>query len=145
MNAELDLVGERLENIKKLCSQILQKILPIMKTLLNSDNIYVDDVMDSLPSNSNIDENDVLEVLRTLTCKMVSDAETLNGELDKFTSYLLKDELDRLPFLQHVWCGDTYDEDGLQGLKELEQDLAEQLECLSDDFIIKKALEIIKS
>ena len=141
-------ISEKVTIIKKLSTNILENMIPVMRILFDDLN----DITEEIIHNIDIPEDDVEKTipkvnawLQTYTEELVSTARTALSESDKFaTTYTEGDEaLDKkmgnYEMLANVWFGDTYDKDGVAALDLLIKDLKSDLKNTNETEIIKIA------
>ena len=136
-----------LNAVEKYSRGIISKAVPIMKDLETSEPDLVEEVMEYVKDANN---QKVLKVLQDICLDLVEDSEKIVREIESFSDSVVQGEEaidegeDEYPFLMEVWCGDIYEKEKLAGLKELANDLKEQLSEVDEDKIVEKAIKQLK-
>lgn len=134
-----------LNSVKKSATKIILASVPILKDLEEENNDLVEEVIEDSEDND-IDRSEILETLRQVALDNTNDAEVVMREIDPFLLSMShgEEELERnqdsYPFLFEVWCGDIYESDGLQGLKQLELSLKSQIKNVTEEKIIETVI-----
>lgn len=134
---------EVLKELKKTSKGILKNMLPIMKELTSSNNDLSDEV--AIRSKVSLEVSNLR--LQEICLDLISDAETVKCEIDKFVGIIqesktdLSNHIPKYPFLAGVWFGDAYDgEYEVEGLKILLKELKNTLSQVNEDWIIETAV-----
>lgn len=136
-----------LNSIEKYSREILSNTIPIMKDLEDPDNDLVEEVIESVDGAT---KQKVLKTLQDICLDLVEDSEKVVSEIESFSDAVVQGEEaidegeDEYPFMMEVWCGDIYEQEKLEGLRELALDLKEQLEEVDEDKIIEEAINKLK-
>lgn len=139
----LNNLTKTLNSIEEYSREILSNTIPIMKELENPDNDLVEEVMESVEG---ITKQKALKTLRYICLDLVEDSEKVVSEIESFSDAVIQGEEaidegeEEYPFMMEVWCGDIYEQEKLEGLKELALDLKEQLQEVDEDKIIEESI-----
>lgn len=139
----LNNLTKTLNSIEHYSREILSNTIPIMRELEDPDNDLVEEVVES---NNGITKKNALETLRNICLELVEDSEKVVSELESFSDAVVQGEEaidegeEEYPFMMEVWCGDIYEKEKLEGLKELALDLKEQLQEVDEDKIIEESI-----
>ena len=137
-------LGVILKNLDKYAKNIIKKLLPLMKdyNAPNSKKIT------KLATEMNLPEKDCLDVVKNELLRLMSEAECVKNEMERFCGFILENEIidvDICPFLGRVWFGDIYSgENGLECLERFEEDFCKLHDNLSSEYIYQNSIEIIK-
>lgn len=91
-------------------------------------------------STSNVDKSNIFAKMETLALEYTSDAQNVINEIDNFIQVQGSEITinENCTFLMSVWSGDIYGEPGLEGLRELEKDLAKQYKTPISQYVYAK-------
>ena len=134
-----------LEDIRSTSNNILNLSVQMMnRILIEGDDIYQkfrDQTQKSKLTNDQIDD-----YFRDSIRNYMKDAMDVKRDMDVFIKGIMNEFQDTpdTNFLYQVWCGDVYDEDKLNGLKELQRELQEQYQQFNLDVVMTKAIEYTK-
>lgn len=131
-------------SLTDISNEILVKMLPIMQSLVEDDNDFVDEIVYSTDMK---DKKFVNTWLQEFAVALISNAENVKKEESSFTkSYeqgpdILDKNIKQYPFLAEVWFGDVYDgKEELSSFETLLDELKTESKEADEDFIIKKAI-----
>lgn len=145
--SRIQILANVLTNIERVSEKIIQKNIDILSTLRDSDNDMVDEIIDNYPD---MEIEEIITRLRETAYPLTRDAEKVMEEIQEFSDNVIQGEeiltnnSEKYPFLIEVWCGDTYEEEGIQGLQLLYEDLTRQKNIVSEDVIVAKVLDSMK-
>jgi hypothetical protein len=141
-------ISERITTIKKLSTNILENMIPVMRILFDDHNDITEEIIHNIGTPEDDVEKTIPKVntwLQTYTEEVVSTARIALSESDKFAAAYAEgdDTLDKnmgnYEMLANVWFGDTYDKDGVAALDLLIKDLKGDLKNTNETEIIKVA------
>lgn len=123
---------------------ILKLSVPVMRAVGDPDlsrNMAVAQLCQE--SDGGVQPEKALELLQEVALKLTLDAEAVRAQIDVFAKTFLQEgtsiETIEQPFFKEVWYGDTYDKEGIEGLKALKADLKKQLSKISVQGVIEVA------
>lgn len=132
-------------SLTKVSNEILSTMLPLMQTIVDHDNEFVDEITYSTKIE---DKKEINLWLQEFTSSLIINADNTKRESAKFLKSYEKgpDFLDKnikeYPFLAEVWFGDIYDgKEELEAFQSLLEELNSELSEADEDFIIKKAIK----
>lgn len=129
-----------LADIEKISEEILAEGVNVL-----ADQDEAVDVI--LESHEHLESDQVLFRVREATIALLTDAQTVQNEIEAFAKSLARGETineEACPFLAAVWYGDTYGESATAGLSALKEDLVKQLDDLTIDIVVNTALKLVK-
>ena len=141
------------KELKAKAITLLEKTLPIMEDLTETDNDIVEEIVYCCNNGDKAPTADVINKwLQEQTLELVSDASKVNGEIDKFIEAYQKDkgEMDKqakdYPFLAKVWFGDIYDgSDEIECIKALIKDIESDIKNVSkSDYFVELGIDHFK-
>lgn len=142
MEGLTNLVGT-LASLKKVSNVILKNMLPIMEEIAQEGS----DIVDEVASRTEADENDVIEYLQSTTLNIITDAETVRKEIEKFAvaagegKSAIEASISTYPFLANIWYGDYFDgTEGVAAFQLLLKDLQTEESKTNEDWIIENAV-----
>ena len=132
---EVDDKGSALPTLKKLkekAIKIMEVMIPIMKDLDNENSELIKEIKFCCK------HTDTIEWLQEQTLEAISEAQTVNLEIDKFIkAYTLNDiegHTKEFPFIAGIWFGDVYDgKEEIKAIDELIKDFKTQYTLISKD------------
>lgn len=132
-----------ISDIKKISNQIISTSLPIMRSIENEESEYVKTLVEEVPE---LDPAYALLTLQEISLEWIKDAEPLQIEVDRFIvsgedSFLIN--VDECSLLAEVWNGDAYDKSGTLGLQEFRDDLKRQLSNVNEEYLMRRAKELL--
>ena len=133
--------------IEKYSREIIAECIPIMEQLKDPESELVGEVLESV---KDVSKPKALKTLQDICLDLVEDSEKIVKEIESFSDAVVQGEEaidegeDEYPFLMEVWCGDIYEKENLNGLKELAKDLKGQLSEVDEDKIIEEAIFQLK-
>lgn len=137
-------VVKLVSSLTAISNEILVKMLPIMQSLVEDDNDFVDEIVYSTDMK---DKKFVNTWLQEFSVALISNAENVKKEASLFTksyeqgSDVLDKNIKQYPFLAEVWFGDVYDgKEELSAFETLLDELKMESKEADEDFIIKKAI-----
>jgi hypothetical protein len=137
-------VVKLVSSLTAISNEILIKMLPIMQSLVDDDNDFVDEIVYSTDMK---DKKFVNTWLQEFSVSLISNAENVKKEAGSFTksyeqgSDVLDKNIKQYPFLAEVWFGDVYDgKEELSAFETLLEELKTESKEADEDFIIKKAI-----
>jgi hypothetical protein len=137
-------VVKLVSSLTAISNEILVKMLPIMQSLVEDDNDFVDEIVYSTDMK---DKKFVNTWLQEFSVSLISNAENVKKEASSFTksyeqgSDVLDKNIKQYPFLAEVWFGDVYDgKEELVAFETLLEELKTELSEADEDVIIKKAI-----
>lgn len=139
LTAVLDDTKDTSNNILNMSVQLMNRIL------IESDSLYDKFREKSLKTELT---NDVIDdYLRDAIRDYMQDAINVKKDTEVFIKGLMNEFQDTPDsnFLYLVWCGDVYDNDKLNALRELHSDLIDQYQNFNLDVVMDKAIEYTKS
>lgn len=126
-----------INEISNTSEQIIRKAVPIMNMMLKDNKKLIERIKKEKPD---IEEKDILPKLKDISLNLITDARVVKKELPDFINGIINGTLENIdtPFLKEIWYGDTYDCSGHEALKELHNDLKNQLDTCTLDGVISK-------
>lgn len=130
-----------LDKLERTAREHIRKFVEFMKDTEDEENDVYDTLCGEFPSMS---KDTIREHVQEESLSLVSDARVVLKELPQLTRFTTRevetiDEIDA-PFLGQVWCGDMYDADKYDGLKELINDLKTQTAELTEQSLVNKVV-----
>lgn len=136
-------LSNALQKLETLSNKILKKSLPIMKDINGNDSEIVNDLLIEIPE---MDERTAKKILVEIITNHISDAESVQTEIEKFSEIVVlgEDEIldkgENFPFLLEVWQGDAYGKVGVEALIELIKELECQILSTKNKDIVEAAM-----
>ena len=143
---KIDNIISVLTEIKISAVDILKKLDPVMKNIKDHNNDIVLQASKKYPEYS----IDVLQnAMQSVTIEWIKDASSVKLEIDKFITFteegfVFQTDSKICPFLLETWNGDAYDKQGIEGLKELKNDLVKQFINITRENLFILAAKRIK-
>jgi len=143
-------IATQIKQIKISCREILQKTVDLMKKLQPNSSLckYIEmEIGIKLPEDAQVSKetNSLIECIRNVSFKFVTTAQLILNEIDIFASTFcnhtsLENE-ENCEFMKTVWYGDRYGESELDGLRELNRDLNNQIKDINQETLVENVRE----
>jgi hypothetical protein len=122
-----------LKEINKTAIDIIKLSSKIVKQLEDDENDAITDLVDKYPQRK---KDELSELLSQQVESLIGDAASVTKEINAFSYTIASNSpIDNsgCQFFQQIWCGDYYNKEGIDGLKDLLEELKTQKSQLTMD------------
>lgn len=122
-------LSETLREIDDLCEKMIRTAIPVMKAVVKERDKILKTIKEA---KCDLTDIEIRDALQEHSLGLVTDSKTVKREIESFINCIVNndrvEELENVVFLKEVWCGDVYNQEGLDALRELVDDFRSQIE-----------------